>query len=351
MSGRRKVAMKDFVGRISAVDPFASEDARIIDYFDRLVAARVGVDGLLREAAALSRSVIGYRNDRRSYRVEPPGSPDSAAPAADAVRIERNVGPAGLLWQEQGANSTRTAGMVLDRLALALAILERTSVGEDGLRYAIETLLAEPGPTEDATARERAWLRLRLDPAGHFRALAVPLTEAVPADWPSAPIDMPWGAVRAVVVRDGFAYTGRGGIGIATSPGTLNRSWRSALVAMRLSDSGPFNADALGLMLRAVDSAPLVEGAHPDLEGVGRALGRGWGLADLSSVARGASLRKIALDLGVHHSTVQARMNRLVETLGYDPQSALGAIRLSTALLVHRLSTWRPDDRPSTDDQ
>lgn len=53
--------MKELAGRLSALDPEASETLKVIAYFDKLVDGRVGPDGMLRGAAVLCGAPMGHR--------------------------------------------------------------------------------------------------------------------------------------------------------------------------------------------------------------------------------------------------------------------------------------------------
>ncbi|MEV7721696.1 PucR family transcriptional regulator, partial [Streptomyces sp. NPDC088184] len=65
--------MHELVGRITALDPEASETLKVISYFDTLITGGVGLDGLLRGAAALSGTVAGAERRGRTSRRDPEG--------------------------------------------------------------------------------------------------------------------------------------------------------------------------------------------------------------------------------------------------------------------------------------
>jgi DNA-binding PucR family transcriptional regulator len=48
-------------------------------------------------------------------------------------------------------------------------------------------------------------------------------------------------------------------------------------------------------------------------------------------------VRAAASALGLHHSTLQARLESLTRQLGYDPRSPLGRSRYEAARLLSRL--------------
>ncbi|MBD3753542.1 MAG: hypothetical protein IE935_14275, partial [Micrococcales bacterium] len=91
--------MQELVGRITALDPEASETLKVITYFDALVGAGAGIDALLRAAATLSGVTAGLehrdrirRRDASGRQVD--GDPVVTSPARDV--------PGGRVWLERG---------------------------------------------------------------------------------------------------------------------------------------------------------------------------------------------------------------------------------------------------------
>ncbi|GAA4991392.1 helix-turn-helix domain-containing protein [Streptomyces hyderabadensis] len=58
----------------------------------------------------------------------------------------------------------------------------------------------------------------------------------------------------------------------------------------------------------------------------------------LRTLVEADSVRSAAAELGMHHSTVQARHEALTHTLGYDPRSNVGRMRYIAAALLLRLT-------------
>ncbi|MER6357791.1 helix-turn-helix domain-containing protein, partial [Streptomyces sp. NPDC001634] len=172
---------------------------------------------------------------------------------------------------------------------------------------------------------------------------------------------------RAVALYDGGARvepadgaerrapdTRRAGIGPAVEPVRLPESWAAARTALRFTaegtaqDPGPrtVHADELGalaLLAGAVgpDTPPI-----PDLLAVERAVAESpWAVATLHAVASSPSLRSAAVELTVHHSTLQERLAQLEHVLGWDVHSPQGRLRLQLALAVRKL---RRDVPPAT---
>src|SRR3954454_18709804 len=69
--------MKELAGRLSSLDPEASQSLKVIAYFDTLVHGRVGAEGMLRGAAVLCGAPIGHLPDGAATgrRFDPAGGP------------------------------------------------------------------------------------------------------------------------------------------------------------------------------------------------------------------------------------------------------------------------------------
>ena len=65
--------MQELVGKLINLDSAASESVRVIEYFDALMQHGVGVHGLVRAAAALTRTVAGAQSARYRLRFEASG--------------------------------------------------------------------------------------------------------------------------------------------------------------------------------------------------------------------------------------------------------------------------------------
>jgi DNA-binding transcriptional LysR family regulator len=62
-----------------------------------------------------------------------------------------------------------------------------------------------------------------------------------------------------------------------------------------------------------------------------------WGLDTLEAIARTDSSRAASAVLGLHHSSVQSRQNRLEHLLGFKLGTADGRTRAMAALTLYRL--------------
>ncbi|MBC7760319.1 MAG: hypothetical protein H7201_00670 [Candidatus Saccharibacteria bacterium] len=86
--------MQELLGRLTALDPAASQSLRVIACFDELIAGDVGVRGLLSAAAALSGRSVGLvrgsvitRVDRRGELLSERVLPQSTHRVLDDVAV------------------------------------------------------------------------------------------------------------------------------------------------------------------------------------------------------------------------------------------------------------------------
>ncbi|GAA1958225.1 helix-turn-helix domain-containing protein [Agromyces allii] len=322
--------MQELVGRLTALDPEASETLKVVSYFDALVAGGVGPDSLLRGAAVLSGAVAGYaaRSSTRVKRVAPDGEPLGTTDAAASAWPSRETSDGSLVWLERTGPAHANDAMVLERLALAVAITSaRRSNTADA---AVEVVV-----TAGAAASERAVAatKLRLDCAPDVRVVVSLPDGPPPADGPAAVVATARGLVRVVLV-DGPAVVPAGlraGIGLGGPAERLPESFASALIALRLGTAAEPAVDAaqLGALLLLAEAADRHDERHPDASALAALDPRA--LAVLDAFADAGSVRQAASALGMHHSSVQARLDALAETLGYDPRTPTGRTRYALA--------------------
>lgn len=329
--------MQELVGRLTALDAEATESLKVIAYFDALVNGHASVEVLLRGAAVLSGCAAGVDADGTRLRVDAAGA---RAPAGDGDWPQQVVSDGGRAWIERVGRAHANDEMILERLAIALGIaLDRTSPVAAS-RRALETLIDGSLPVE---RRIEAAERLRLDAHSLHRVTVVPAASVAPA--PSTVVTTRVGSVRVSVSDSrGLPPHALAGIGIATATHALDRSWASGLIALRLtSDREPtLCADDLGSMLLLAEAADVATAESPDVAAL-RALLQSHpkALGLLDAVASAESLRAVATELGLHHSTVQARVADYAAELGFDVRSGSGRVRLALALALLRLATNR----------
>jgi hypothetical protein len=337
--------MQELVGRLTALDPEASESLKVISYFDALVDGHASIEVLLRGAAMLSGVGAGCAAPGVTMRVSAAGVLDRAqdprAPgAAEASWPVHAVGHDGCVWVERSGGLHANDEMILERLAFAVAIaLDRSPAG--AARRALETVV---DPAAPVAARLEAGRRLSLDAGTLYRVVASPAGDGGAGN--TAVIVTPFGPVRVAVVADAVASAGPLGIGLARRPEALDESWASALVALRLTGEPDrvVRADDLGILLSLAERIDADEADNADLTALRKLVeAHPPALALLESLAVSESVRAVAVELGFHHSTVQAHVAYYGDALGFDLRTPRGRVRLSLALSALRLATHRFD--------
>ncbi len=322
--------MQELVGRLTALDPEASETLKVVSYFDTLVAGGVGVETLLRGAAVLSGTVAGHAvAGRAPTRIGPEGARlEAGTDAAASAWPSRETSDGSRVWIERDGAAHANDAMVLERLALAVAITSarRANTADAAIEVVIT---ASASPSERAMAAAR----LRLDSSRDVRAVAFHPDAAALTPGPTAVVATPRGLARAVLVTGAFHVPPgvRAGIGIYGTAERLPESWASALIALRLAtDREPvIDADGLGALLLVAEAADRHGELHPDAAAID-ALDERSRLV-LEAFADAGSVRAAASVLGMHHSSVQARLDGLASQLGYDPRSPAGRTRYALA--------------------
>lgn len=332
--------MRELVFRLDSLDPEASESLKVVAYFDTLIDGRVSVESLVRGAATLSGTTAGFRNKVRAVRVLASGH---LGPSGEPVpAILRKFGIDDEVWLERDGPPHANDAMVLERLAIAITIAITQNPEGSPSRRAVEVLLQAPSEgAVDEAQRLSAVAKLRLDPGAKVRAVAMPTEHSTPSPWSRATLATPWGIVTAAIVgeRQAIPTTGRAGIGELVTINELPRSWRTATIALRISDKRhpqPLaeNLGSLLLLAELVDRGPVLPADVSTLDELNEII---WTAEALQSLADGESLRAIAAVAGLHHSSLQARLPALIRNLGYDPRTPLGRTRLFAALMLQRL--------------
>ncbi|MFD7244683.1 helix-turn-helix domain-containing protein [Streptomyces massasporeus] len=139
---------------------------------------------------------------------------------------------------------------------------------------------------------------------------------------------------------------GRLGVGPAVPVLELPRSWAEARTALRFTaegtpqDPGPrvVHAEELGgIALLADLVAPGAE-PPPDVRALQTAAATTpWLSATLHAVVSTTSLRAAAVEINVHHSTLQDRLAHAEHLLGWPIRTPQGRLRLQLALTMRRL--------------
>lgn len=343
--------MQELLGRIARLDPSASLGLRVIACFDELMVGNVNTRALLAAAASLAGCVAGFRSvtPTRTVRIDPRGHhAEGATPTVDpGFRMDASDGLT--VWLEREGPRQPNDAIVLERLALAIRIRHGRGRQSDHRRDL--SLLLDPDVDVEARCVSATTLGLRAE--ARYRVVCAPLFAVWP-EHPQGPEDVVatrFGTIHALVLPAGdhTLTASPSGIGVATSVQDLHHSFRTALVALRLCDPptvGSVLADdfggLIGLLADAPDGSP-----QPDVDLVDGVMAHAWGAETLAAVVRSQSLRQAARAAGVHHSTMQARLETVTSLLGFDPFDGYGRTRLGTAYLVWRLRHSRVLDLPA----
>ncbi len=340
--------MQELLGRISALDPDASLGLRVIACFDELIVGRVNTRGLLAAAASLAGCTAGFHQERtgRAMRVSPrgeieaPGAPRGRTlPAAEGLTV----------WLERPGEPHVNDAIILERLALAVSVRLGDAAREPDSRRDLGLLLDPAVPEED---RLVAGAALGLAPGARYRAVAAPLF----ATWdvhPAGPEDVvptPFGPIHVRLVAHDHppVCASPSGTGSAEPADRLPESFRTALVALRLCDppgTPAVCADEYGGLLGLLaESRP--DARQPDVDVLDGIVAHPWGRDTLDALVRAGTVRQAARLCGVHHSTMQARLDLIVHALGFDPLDGLGRTRLGIAYLGWRLRASRVLELP-----
>ena len=331
--------MQELVGKLDILDRAASNSLKVIGYFDVLVDGHATPRTLLRAAAFLSGTTVGIESRRMTCAVDERGHPLAGA-RADAWPC-RAVPDGGVVWMQRAGAPHANDDMILERLVIGLGIaLERAAPLSES-RSTVGTAI---DPAESATARRDAASRLKLDPTARYTVIAEPAGAPASAALQTTVVT-PVGAVRALVRLAAEPMRGsRSGVGLPVTSDSLDRSWSSALVALRLtSDAEPVvRAADLGAFLLLAEVADSSTPPSDDVRTLGTLSRHSeQSLTYLEALLATDSLRAAAAVIGIHHSTLQAQATKFSEALGFDVRSPQGRLRLALALKLHRLATTR----------
>ncbi|GAY13099.1 helix-turn-helix domain-containing protein [Pseudonocardia sp. N23] len=344
--------MQELLGRLSALDPGASLGLRVIACFDELVVGNVNSRALLSAAASLAGCNAGYCQDlpSRTMRVTPRGElvdePPVAPPAGSSATADGLT-----VWIERSGPAHANDAIILERLALSMRIRHGRGRRDLDSRRALGLVLDRAVPVED---RRTAATRLGLAPGTRHRVVAAPLF-AVWDEHPTAAEDVvptPYGPIHALVVPHDHPPIAAGpiGVGVATTVEHLPRSFRTAVVALRLCappETPAVDADHYGGLIGLLADLP-PDADQPDVDALAEVMVAPWGPPTVDALVRAGSVRQAARLAGVHHSTLQQRLDGIGDTLGFDPfDDGISRTRLGIAYLAWRLRTSRVLDLPA----
>jgi hypothetical protein len=342
--------VQELLGRIAALDPEASVGIRVIACFDELIIGNVNTRALLSTAASLAGCAAGYSQEhpRRTVRMDPRGQP-LAGPPPDVVRA-LDLPQSATVWLEREGEPHANDTIIVERLALAVGIrlgIERRDIEP---RRDVDVMLDGREPRD---LRREAACRLNLPVAGRFRVLAAPLF-AMWGTHPRGPGDVvssEFGPIHVVVIAADAdpIDVSPAGFGVATDVDGLPRSYRSAVVALRLCsppDEPAVRADDYGGLVELLADAS-TDCPNPDADQLAELMDHPWVRSTVDAVLRATTVRHAARLDGVHHSTMQTRIETLTHKLGFDPMDGYGRTRLGVAYLLWRLRTSRVMELPT----
>lgn len=338
--------MQELLGRLRALDPTASQGLRVIACFDELMSGHVGTDGLLSAAAALAGRVVGLRRGKEGsvIRVGPdgrrlaPGPPPAGGLHYDGIQV--------WIERERDGEGVNDA-IILERLALALHVRLDESRAPEPRDLA---LLFDD--KVDKTVRRDAATRRGLSAGVSLRAVVAPLF-AIWRTHPAGPEDVvatDFGPVHAAIVPAGLEVAASPlGIGVTVERDELALSFRTAIVALRLADTaedGISRADDLGVLAETLADQPIRPRVDTDEAAVARLAAHAWGLSTLEALVRSTSVRDAARMVGIHHSTMTARLETITAEFGFSPLDGWERTRVAVALLRWRVRTSRVLELP-----
>lgn len=344
--------MQELLGRIARLDPSSSLGLRVIACFDELIVGNVNTRALLAAAASLAGCTAGFRQSGSNAPLRISAKGELAVWPLPALRPElvARAGDEMTVWLERSDEPFVNDAIILERLALAIRIRHGRGLREiDNRRHLGVLADRSTGPEE----RLGAAGSLGLVAARRYRIVVAPLF-AVWESRPTGPEDVigtRFGPLHAIVVPETYGEfrASPSGVGVAAPAHSLDRSFRSALVALRLCDpprEPMVVADAYGGLVELLaEAADDVEHDYADnLEAIAQ---HPWAMETVTALVTTQTVREAARVLNIHHSTLQARCDTIKNELGFDPLLGFGRTRLGTSLLLHRLSNSTVLDLPS----
>ncbi len=343
--------MQELLGRIARLDPSASLGLRVIACFDELVVGNVNTRALLAAAASLAACVAGFSQAQppRTVRIGPAGQRAEGPEPKRRAALSASASDDLTVWLEREGPAQPNDAIILERLALAVRIRHGRGRRDYDNRRHFGLLVDE---TLGAEQRCLSATALGLAPEGRYRVIAAPLFAVwtARASGPEDVVPTQHGPIHAVIVPENATDIDASpcGIGVATTAAELHHSFRTALVALRLChppEVGLVHADEFGgLVTLLADSGDA--GPQPDLDNLEKIYGHSWGASTLDAIVKSGSVRQAARDAGVHHSTMQTRVDTISEVLGFDPFDGFGRTRLGAAHLLWRLRHSRVLELP-----
>lgn len=340
--------MEALAERLSHLGEHVEGAIRVVMFYDTLMRRRVDLPALARASAGLAECVTGIRlhGTGRTIRMSPTGTPapEPPEPVSTTVPVTLDDEEIGAVWLERPGPSGPLDGLVLERLALAVA----AAVERYGPAH---TTMADPALVElvistaaDEASRARALRLLGFAADLPVRVVAVrtdlPLDRVGGLVCPKRPVKATSfdgvGVLLATTVDTrGLPETVRAGIGASDTPDV---AWEQARTALRFTT--PRNPvvrhDDLGAMALLAQLSPDTARANPDVAAITRLAQNPHDLETLDAYCATGSVRRAAESLHLHHSSVARRLDQIAGNLGMEITHPAGLTRATLAL-----TTWR----------
>jgi hypothetical protein len=310
----------------------------------------VAYEAFVRAAASAAGCPAGVKDERYAVtlRVDPQsGLLDFSAVSLDRIRlwphVVVDVATGVLLWLEQPGRQEQHRAL-LARLAAALRTTTNSAaqsdVAEGTVQAAVSVLLDS---TASRGSHRAAAARLGLSNRQPLYVVAsAGARDVTGATAPEAMMRTRVGVVRASIRMSPpellqAGPTQRLGVGTSGDVDHLPSSWQQALIALRLTSPWTpvrhwASLGAMAVLAGAVDYSTT---SHADEQNIERAAAEPWGLETMEAIIRTSGIRSGAEALGLHHSTLQVRRDRLSKLMGYAIDTPEGRIRLAAGLVLH----------------
>jgi hypothetical protein len=363
--------VRGLLNRLASIDSSAERGLQVIEFFDQLVSHRADAEAVARATAVLSETAAGVIFDEigEVCVVDPTGQTiDTSGPGSNALLSDIIVDndPVGRVWLERRdkPDGHEWDELIIARLALTMAALYSRSYSDDtqvGLTNPalLHTLLSgHAGEAETARAARLLGFNVgqpvrvfAVHADARVEAILPALRAAVASATGGRTVAAPITNTLAVLITAGAAPTVPTPQGIAVCVGPevaieqCGRSWSQArrgvrFATLRANPSDWVLAEDLGCVIALADLDRQQAALLPDVHAVGLLATSRSGSTDLKildQLGRLGSLREVAAELHMHHSSVSYRVGRISHQLGFDVRSADGRYRARTALLLWHL--------------
>jgi hypothetical protein len=380
------VTMQGLLLRLSDLDGDAAAAVRVIAFFDALVERHASSRALVQATAGLAQCVAGLRRpDGTGIRLAPQ-SLGAALCEAALPSHQAEVAGVGTVWLERRGQSQGFDDLVVERFALAASMLARARdehrASARSARALRKLLSAATPPDERADLAREVGLRtdqpvrvvaFRVRPGSEQRLVGgerglIPAAQAVlEATWRAHRVYLLDDHRQAVVVvqplfdfmpaaddvaglREGLEISGhRNLLAGVSNARPADHAWqalgesRSALRFAGVSSQRCDDVVSYGSLgaLRLLAEVPVrTLAADPDVEAIAALAASATGpddLAALYAVCRTGSLRQASAELGLHHSTVADRLDRVARRTGWQLATPTGRLTSLTAIYAHHL--------------